>query len=325
MKQLRSLFVLVASLLGICSRDVRADTPPARTVFALIVTSNHGVSGAQPDLHYADDDGVKYLELFRMLAPEANVVLHTELDRDTERLYPWARSIVRAPTTFAISETIGTGYLTFGAVLGAAGGWLLTRPENSKNAEPYLPLGYGGLLVGVGGWSLLRTSAAEDLFQGYDLAIQSTDPSRRAMAVLGAERFLFALRRAAHTRRIWLRVAGFALAATAALAFSVNEVDATKKSEVCIGTGGASGSSLSCTSTSPLMSSDTIWAGRLTYGSLLALGTTVAVASFVPYPIERLANIWESDPGRVRGQEFRPGIAFAPVRGGGRLQVDWSF
>src|SRR5262249_44273336 len=40
------------------------------------------------------------------LAPEENVVLHTELDRDTERLYPWARSVARPPTQSAVAATI---------------------------------------------------------------------------------------------------------------------------------------------------------------------------------------------------------------------------
>ena len=107
MKRLLFLVFSLSLLASLRSSDARAGAAkPARTVFALIVTSNHGVSGTTPDLHYADDDGVKYLELFRMLAPEANVVLHTELDRDTERLYPWARAVARPPTRAAVSASI---------------------------------------------------------------------------------------------------------------------------------------------------------------------------------------------------------------------------
>src|SRR4051794_11891034 len=98
-----SFVLLFASLICL---PARAGTRPAPTVFALIVASNHGVSGDRPDLHYADDDGVKYLELMRTLAPEANVVLHTELDRDTERLYPWASRVVRPPTKEALASSI---------------------------------------------------------------------------------------------------------------------------------------------------------------------------------------------------------------------------
>jgi hypothetical protein len=660
MKRLLLSFVLVAALVTIGSRDVHADAPPARTVYALIVTSNHGVSGAQPDLHYADDDGVKYLELFRMLAPEENVILHTELDRDTERLYPRARSAARPPTKAAISATIadlvqrvkavtqvggiadfyfvfaghgdvdagvgflelgdarftsgdmesmlrsiaatrshvildscnsffvmsarkpggrpiattadearslserlpsvgvflstsseaevfewselqagifshvvrsgltgaadangdgdvsyeelrtfvsvasariknplyrpkvfargpdanggaplvrlstahaaalridgpqirltvrdaddvplvdlhkedgatvlvrlperwtshaaaeerdtqaqshvlkrfvleaphseqpialaqlppaspvgeargtsdvfralfavpfgpkalanavedvrkedasavfgvsedevfrlrtllaqaagvgqggrfsgGAGDLTFGAVLGSAGGWLLTRNGGATTIGPSVLLTYGALQMGSGVWLLLSTTAEEDLFRWYSRAIQSTDPSQRAAAVLDAERRLFELRRRAHKSRMWSRGTSFALAGLSVALFALNEFVATRTYSTCFGTA----SNLSCTST-PRVSSDSLWAGRLTFGSAFALGVTGVVSSFNPYSVERFADIWESDPGRVRGQDARPNVALAPVRGGAQLQLGWSF
>jgi hypothetical protein len=49
------------------------------------------------------------------------------------------------------------------------------------------------------------------------------------------------------------------------------------------------------------------------------------VSSYVPYPIERLAHVWESDPGRVRGPELRPTVGFAPMPGGGSVQLGWAF
>ncbi|CAN5856828.1 hypothetical protein BH11MYX4_BH11MYX4_45680 [soil metagenome] len=122
MKRLLFFLLLLTILIGFCPRDARAESAtPTRTVFALIVTSNHGASGARPDLHYADDDGVKYLELFRMLAPEANVLLHTELDPDTERLYPWARTVARPPTKSAVSASIADLAQRVGAVTRAGG------------------------------------------------------------------------------------------------------------------------------------------------------------------------------------------------------------
>ncbi|HKQ68658.1 MAG TPA: hypothetical protein VJT73_04930 [Polyangiaceae bacterium] len=220
--------------------------------------------------------------------------------------------------------TIGAGDVTIGAVLGSAGGWLLTRDESSTKAYPYVLLGYGGLLTGLGALSLFRTSGEEDLYEAYALAIQSSDPRQRAMALATAERCLFALRRGARTRRIWLQVASFVFAGGAAGLFALNEVARTREDQNCFGTIGPGGS-MTCTST-PSTSSDAVWAGRLTYGSLFALGTTMAVSSFVPYPVERIADVWESDPGRVRdGQDFRPNVAFAPLRGGGQLQLGWSF
>ncbi len=73
------------------------------------------------------------------------------------------------------------------------------------------------------------------------------------------------------------------------------------------------------------MSSDTLWAGRLTYGSLFALGTTLAVSSFVPRDVERLADVWESDPGRTRERDSRPAVAVAPRPGGAELRLSWVF
>jgi hypothetical protein len=141
------------------------------------------------------------------------------------------------------------------------------------------------------------------------------------MAVLGAERALFALRESSHTRRLWLRWSAIAVAGGAAAFFAINELQAAQKSETCF----IAGSSQTCTSKLE-QSSDATWAGRLATASLFALGATVAVSSFVPDTVERLADVWESDPGRVRGREpTRPTLGFAPVTGGGRLQVEWSF
>lgn len=89
---LTGFFLFVA----LSSRVARAETTPKRAVFALVVTSNRTVDKDRPDLRYADDDGVKYGELFRML-DGSDVVVHTELDRDTERLYPAAKTGLRPP------------------------------------------------------------------------------------------------------------------------------------------------------------------------------------------------------------------------------------
>src|SRR6185436_2967166 len=106
MVKLFDSILILALVVCLHARRGHADSRPGRAVFALIVTTNHGASGAQPDLHYADDDGIKYFELFRTLAPDTNVVLHTELDRDSERLYPWARSVVHPPTKSAVVASI---------------------------------------------------------------------------------------------------------------------------------------------------------------------------------------------------------------------------
>lgn len=75
-----------------------AEATPGRKVFALIVTNNRSAELNRPELRYADDDGVKYLEVFRMIADDDRVHLLTELDADSARLFPDASALARAPT-----------------------------------------------------------------------------------------------------------------------------------------------------------------------------------------------------------------------------------
>jgi hypothetical protein len=73
----------------------RSDAP---VVLALIVTNNHSAELGRPELQYADDDGAKYYELFRMVAAEADVELLTDFDRDSARLFPGAVAVAHEPT-----------------------------------------------------------------------------------------------------------------------------------------------------------------------------------------------------------------------------------
>jgi hypothetical protein len=84
--------LVCASALAVAASSARADT------LALIVTNNHSAETGRPELHYADDDGAKYYDLFRMLGAEDQVELLTELDRDSERLFPDARAHAHPPT-----------------------------------------------------------------------------------------------------------------------------------------------------------------------------------------------------------------------------------
>lgn len=228
--------------------------------------------------------------------------------------------------------TIGAAYVAFGAVLGTAGGWLLSRDEESpKKAYPYILVGYGGLMSGLGLVSFLSTSAEEDTFDAFSAALDSPRPPAgfpnappsawRGLYVAGAERSLFALRDTAHRHRIRQRVLSFIVVGLSASLLVLNETEATKRreSETCP-------TGVTCTQyPTPSMESDVEWGKRLVYGSTLAFFATTAVASFVPYPVERLANVWDSDPGRVHRRTLQPNVAFAPAAGGGHLQLGWSF
>lgn len=64
--------------------------------YALIVTNNRSQASARPDLHYADDDGVQYRQLFGELLGLEHVTLLTELDAQSGALHP--DLVVQRPT-----------------------------------------------------------------------------------------------------------------------------------------------------------------------------------------------------------------------------------
>lgn len=94
-------FLLVLSSLVVGIRTARAESTKS-AAFALIVTNNRSPRLARPDLRYADDDGAKYYEVFRMIAPESNVALLTRFDRDTARLFPHLAGKERPPSKVAL-------------------------------------------------------------------------------------------------------------------------------------------------------------------------------------------------------------------------------
>jgi hypothetical protein len=82
---------------------IAAATPivaPRHQAFALIVTNNRSTTLGRPDLQYADDDGARYYELFRTLAPADHLRLLTEFDRDSVRAFP-ELAVLAAPASRA--------------------------------------------------------------------------------------------------------------------------------------------------------------------------------------------------------------------------------
>lgn len=96
MRPLLAVMILCAALWT--SARARAEAPPERAIFALVVTSNKSQKLARPDLHYADDDGARYHSLFSNLSPHADVTLLTTFDRDSAKLFPDLVSKVTPPT-----------------------------------------------------------------------------------------------------------------------------------------------------------------------------------------------------------------------------------
>jgi hypothetical protein len=93
------LLALLGAFLATIVRPTAAHAQEHASTFALIVTNNRSTRLSRPDLRYADDDGAKYHEMFRMLAPESNVALLTTFDADTQKLFPDLVGKVRPPTT----------------------------------------------------------------------------------------------------------------------------------------------------------------------------------------------------------------------------------
>ena len=96
---LRILIGLLLALVAITGIEQPAFADDRGTTFALVVTSNRSTRLSRPDLRYADDDGAKYYEMFRMLAPETNVALLTSFDTDSQKLFPGLVGKARPPTT----------------------------------------------------------------------------------------------------------------------------------------------------------------------------------------------------------------------------------
>lgn len=61
---------------------------PENFDYALVVTNNRSLNVGRPDLHYADDDGIKYAELFSEAFGLDHVTLLTTLDPESSRMYP---------------------------------------------------------------------------------------------------------------------------------------------------------------------------------------------------------------------------------------------
>ncbi|MEK7703828.1 MAG: caspase family protein [Myxococcota bacterium] len=93
------LGVIVLSLLALVPAAAAEPEATLRT-YALIVANNQSLLPTRESLRFADDDGVRYAELFR--ASGAAVSLYAVLDADTQRLYPEEVAAATPPTRAAL-------------------------------------------------------------------------------------------------------------------------------------------------------------------------------------------------------------------------------
>lgn len=75
-----------------------------RQTYALIVANNASVDDDIRPLRYADDDGARFYELFASTA--RNVTLLTTLDQESQRLFPKAAKVSRAPSKQNLEKAV---------------------------------------------------------------------------------------------------------------------------------------------------------------------------------------------------------------------------
>ena len=114
--------------------------PSASAVFAVIVTNNRSTRLDRPDLQYADDDGARYYQLFRGVAPADHVRLLTRFDPATASVHPELVPAARPPRR---AELLAT--------LAEARGAILEARRAGKHTEFYFVFaGHGDVENGIG-------------------------------------------------------------------------------------------------------------------------------------------------------------------------------
>ena len=106
MKTIALLPVLLLSVLLLARTALASVSNPPSTTLVLVVASNRGPALDRPPLHYADDDGAKYHQVFASLAGEANTMLLTEFDADSARLFPQLAATAVTPTRAHVNAAV---------------------------------------------------------------------------------------------------------------------------------------------------------------------------------------------------------------------------
>jgi hypothetical protein len=120
-----------------------ADPSPAsgvETGYALIVTNNRSLDATRPDLHYADDDGAKYADLFSDVFGLDHVVLLTEFDNDSAPMYPGWVARSKPPTGANLDA----------AVTGLAAGLAADHASGKRTNLVFVFAGHGDIERGRG-------------------------------------------------------------------------------------------------------------------------------------------------------------------------------
>lgn len=103
---MKRLLFMLGALSLLQARAQAGQAPPRHAVYALIIGVNRAVDADLPVLHYADDDAVRYQELFRALG--ARTALVTRLDSETTALSPQAAAEALPPTRASVRNVVAS-------------------------------------------------------------------------------------------------------------------------------------------------------------------------------------------------------------------------
>jgi hypothetical protein len=162
----RAAGCVLATVVGMTSTAVAGsaapiETPPLVKTFALVVGVNRGTDAKLTPLRYADDDAVRYRDLFRAVGARTETL--ASLDENTRRLHPEATSDVRPARLDLLAA----------AVERLAGEAAEARRAGARVALYFVYAGHGRVDGRGGGGSIDLEDAA---LGGADLLSRIIDP-----------------------------------------------------------------------------------------------------------------------------------------------------
>ncbi len=129
---------LVTLILALALLPRAALADEGTRVFVIIVANNNSYDGSRPPLRFADDDGVRYRELFELFSRD--VELYTVMDPDTQQTFPDAVSTARLPKRAEIRAGLARAFEKIRAA----------KAEGVRTALYFIYSGHGDIRDGVG-------------------------------------------------------------------------------------------------------------------------------------------------------------------------------
>ena len=148
---LMRLITLIAVLLAWLPRASAAEG--GTRVFVLIVANNGSYDGSRPALRFADDDGVRYRELFGLYSDD--IELYTVMDADTQQTFADAVTSTRLPKRSEVTQGLAR---TFEKIRAA-------KAAGVRTVFYFIYSGHGDVRDGVGFVHLLDAPLSrQDLY-----------------------------------------------------------------------------------------------------------------------------------------------------------------